>query len=74
LSEEEGLLLQSLEDFSDDLDVRSSGTVFGGGGVDDAEDIPLHHADIVEVVFAGGHVTEVLDEVHDIGAVVHGVL
>jgi len=67
-------LLQSLEDFSDDLNVRSSRTVFGGGGVDDTEDVALHHADIIEVVFTGGHVAEVLDEIHDVGAVVHGVL
>ena len=55
----------------DDLDVRGAGSIARCDGVHDAQDIPLHHADEIEVVFALGHVAEVLDEVHDVGAVVH---
>ena len=54
--------------------VCSAGAVAWSDGVDYAQDVPLHHADEVEVVFALGHVAEVLDEVHDVCAVVHGVL
>ena len=57
-----------------DLYVRGSRSVARRDGVHDAQDVPLHHAHEVEVVFALGHVAEVLDEVHDVRAVVHGVL
>ena len=56
------------------LDIRSPGPITRRDGVDDAQDIPLHHADEVEVVLALGHVAEVLDEVHYISTIIHGIL
>ena len=57
-----------------DLDVGRPGAVARRDGVHDAQYVPLHHADEVGVVLAQGHVAEVLDEVHDVCAVVHGEL
>ena len=59
---------------SDHFDVCGTGAVVWNHGVYDSEDVPLHHADKVEVVLLLGRVAEVLDEVHDVCSVVHGVL
>lgn len=59
---------------ADDLHVRGPGSVARCHGVDDSEDVSLHHTHEVEVGFPLGHVAEVFDEVHDVRAVVHGVL
>ena len=71
MSKKEGFELERLQDFAHDFYVGGAGAVFRGDGVDDAQDVALHHADVVGVVFAGGEVAEVLDEVHDVCAVVH---
>ena len=57
-----------------DLDVRGAGAVARRHGVDHAVYVALHHAHEVEVVLALRHVAQVLDEVHDVGPVVHGIL
>jgi len=59
---------------SHDFDVGGASAIAGCYCVHDEEDVLLHHPHEVEVAFALGHVTEVLDEVHDVGAVVHGAL
>lgn len=57
-----------------DFHVCGPGSIAGCDGIHDTQDISLHHAHKVEVVFALGHVAEVLDEVHDVCSIVHGIL
>jgi hypothetical protein len=56
-----------------DFDIGGAGPITRRNGVNDPEDIALHHADVVWLVVALGHVTQVLDEVHNVGTGVHGV-
>lgn len=75
----DGLLLQvalasqASQHLSDDLDVGGAAAVFGRNQVDDAQDVPLHHAHKLDVVFLGGEVAQGLEKVHDVCAVVHVV-
>lgn len=59
---------------SHDLDVSSAGTIFWSNGIDDLEDVALHHSDIVFVAFSMRHFAKVFDEVHDVGSDVHVIL
>ena len=54
--------------------VGSSRPIARRNCINDSQDIPLHHSDELEVVFSLRHVAKVLNEVHDICAVVHIVL
>lgn len=56
------------------LDVSSARSIGWRNSFNHTYNVPLHHADVIIVVLASGHVAEVLDKVHDIGAVVHGVV
>lgn len=60
--------------FSDDFDIGRSGAVIRGHGIDNPDDVALHHADVVRVAIALRQVEEVLNEVHDIGTCIHVVL
>lgn len=59
---------------SDDFDVGGARPIIGGDGIDDADDVALHHADIVHVLVLLGHLKEMLNEVHNVGARIHIVL
>ncbi|GKT88103.1 hypothetical protein Ct61P_05953 [Colletotrichum tofieldiae] len=59
---------------SHDLDIGGARSVIGSDGVNDANDVALHHANVVDVLLLLGHLQEMLDEVHDVGASVHIVL
>lgn len=54
--------------------VCGAGAIAGCNCVYDSEDVALHHADEVEVVFTLGYFAKVLDEIHNVCTVVHGVL
>lgn len=56
------------------LHIRRPGPIAGRNSVHDTQYVPLHHADEIEVVFALGHVAKVFDEVHYVGAIIHGIL
>ena len=56
---------------SHDLDVCCSRPIARCYGIDNYEDILLHHPNEIEVALSLGHITEVLDEIHDICTVVH---
>lgn len=56
---------------ADDLDVGSSRTIIWRHGVDDANDVALHHPDVVRVAVFTCDVKEMLNKIHDIGPCVH---
>lgn len=58
----------------DDLYVSRTRAVVGGDSVDHPYDVPLYHADIVDMAVLLGHLEEVLNEIHDVGASVHVIL
>ena len=59
---------------SNDLDVRSSRAVARSYRINDSENILLHHADEILMVLSLRHVTKMLDEIHDICTIIHGIL
>lgn len=59
---------------SNDFYVCGAGTVAGCDGVYDSENVSLHHANEVEVVFTLGYLAKVLNEIHNVCPVVHRVL
>ena len=56
------------------LHIRGAGPITRCNGIHDTQYVPLHHAHEIQVVFALRHVAEMLDEVHDVRTVVHGIL
>jgi hypothetical protein len=57
-----------------DFDVSCTGAIIGSNGIDNSDNISLHHPNIVGVAILLGEIEEVLDEVHDIGPNVHVAL
>lgn len=59
---------------SNHLDISSTGSIIRGNGINDTDDITLHHPNVVGMAVALCHVQKVFDEIHDVGASVHVIL
>ena len=58
----------------DNFDICRSGSIARGNSIHDLKNVFLHHRNEICVIFPLRHVAKMLDEVHNIGAVIHGIL
>jgi len=59
---------------SHNFHIRGTSPIARSHGINNPQNIPLHHSHKLEMVFAPRHVAQLLDEEHDVGAIVHVVL
>lgn len=62
---------QSLAYLADDFDIGSSRSVIRGNCIDNANDVALHHPNVVWLTLFACLVKEMLNEIHDVGSSVH---
>ncbi len=60
--------------FSNNLDIRCTGSILRCNGLDHTNNVALHHAHIVDMAVLLGKFKKVLYEVHDVGPGVDGRL
>lgn len=66
--------LAKMDYLSHDFYIGSTRSVVWGNCVDNADNVSLHHAHVVDMTLLVGHLQEVFDEIHDVGPCIHRVL
>jgi hypothetical protein len=56
------------------LNIGSTRSILGADGINNSNDVSLHHADVVVAALLVGHLEKVLNKIHDIGTGVHVIL